>query len=396
VPIAMSDAPILVTAITDPISSVLLTGQLRYMKREGFVPILVSAPGMEAEALARSEGAAYVPVPMERPIRLLKDLKALFKLYFIFKALRPTIVNAGTPKAGLLCTLAATLCGVPVRVYTVRGFRFESASGWLRMLLKAVEWAVARMSHRVVCISPSVRSLGMAEGLFSGSKAIVLAKGSSNGVDLERFTRDTIDAVAIGALRKSLGLEPGHLVLGFVGRLIPRKGLTELLQSWESLERRYPAARLLLVGNFEEDQPVPDRIKATIATNPRIIAPGFVSDVEKYFALMDVFVLPAHWEGFGNVLIQAAAMELPIVTTDVTGARDAVSKDCSALVVAPHDSVALEEAIARYFDNPALRCAHGKEGRRWVTQYFSNEAIWRALADEYRHLLATKDRAIPI
>lgn len=382
-----SHGAIVVTAVTASISAVLIKGQLRYLKSQGYRPVLISSPGPEIEKLAADECIPFIPVYMKRDIRLLHDLRSLLILIREIKKIGPDIVNAGTPKAGLLCTLAAWVCRVPVRIYTLRGFRHESASKMLKWLLVRIERLVCRLSHYVICISPSVLSLGVSERIIPESKGLVLGSGSSNGINLKRFSPERFTPSDREEMRNQLGINHKDMVIGYVGRLVPRKGITELVQAWQVVHKQYPATKLLIVGAYEENQPLPRETIATMRNDRSIIATGHVSDVERYFAIMNIFTLPAYWEGFGNVLIQAAAMRLPIVTTNVTGARDAVKANHNATVIPSHDVGALKDALLRYIDDEDIRKKHAEAGHEWVRQNFDERQVWASLCSFYESCL---------
>ena len=379
--------PVVVTMLNSSFGSVLIQGQLGYLKSQGYRPILIAPAGPAVEQMAAKESVEFIPVEIEREIRLVADLLALGRLIRVFHRLKPDIVNAGTPKAGLLGTLAGWFCRVPVRIYTLRGFRHESAGTALRLLLMSLERVICRLAHRVICISPSLMSLGLSDRIIPPGKPLLIGAGSSNGIDLERFSPGRFDAAAREALRRELGLGEADLVVGFVGRLNPRKGVAELVRAWGALRRRHSGAKLLLVGPPEEVDQLPGDVQEALESDASILKTGFVDDVERYFAIMDLFVLPTYAEGFGNVLIQAAAMALPIVTTDVTGVRNAVKGGHNATLVPARDTDALGRAIETYMCDKALRRRHGTQGRAWVETNFDRKMIWQGLSDLYARLL---------
>lgn len=380
--------PLVVTGITASVSAILIKGQLAYVRSQGFRPVLVSSPGREVDDLSTDEEIELIPVPMEREISPINDLCSLWRLIRLFRRIRPRVVNAGTPKAGLLCILAAWICRVPARIYTIRGFRHESASPMLRRFLILIERLVCLLSHKVICISPSVLELGLAERIIPKNKAVVIGAGSSNGIDLARFNPQRFTSKDRANLRHNLGIGEHDLVVGFVGRLIPRKGVTELVEAWHTIHANYPQAKLLLVGPYEMAQGLSHETMSAIENDPTIVTTGFVNDVERYFAIMDIFTLPAYWEGFGNVLIQAAAFGVPIVATDVTGVRDAIKADYNAIVIPPRDSHQLTAALERYLRDSQLREMHGQAGIAWVKENFDEKVVWQGLVNVYQHCLS--------
>jgi glycosyltransferase involved in cell wall biosynthesis len=372
-----------ITAVTSPVSCILLAGQLAYIREAGFDVCLVTADSADARAFATEEGVRFRPLSMWREISPLRDLRSLLGAIRIVSQERPQVVNAGTPKAGLLFMLASWWCRVPTRIYTMRGVRYESEHGFRLWILKLTERLACRMATKVLCISPSVRDLVVADCLCPESKTIIIGAGSSNGLDFSRFSRKNVGSQRIAELRRMHGIEEGDYVIGFVGRLVPRKGIAELVEAWGVLRERIPSSKLLLIGPYEDEQPLPARVRETISADPRVICTGFVTNVEEYLCLMKVFVFPAHWEGFGNVLIQASACEVPIVATRVTGVRDAVKDSVSGVLVEKGDVPGVVAAVLRYHANPELAEEYGKRGSDWMRAQFRSEPIWNGLVALY-------------
>lgn len=379
--------PKLLVAVTSPDSAVLLRGQLAHARRRGFDVWVLSAPGAAAMGLAREEHAHFIPIPMVREIEFLQDLKALWKAYKVLRDLRPDVVNAGTPKAGLVVTVAALLAGVPCRVYTLRGLRLETAVGARRLVLTLAEKVACWGASRVVCISPSLRRRALELGLLDRLKAVVLGSGSSNGVDTERFAPTAENRQRAEVLRRRLELPPGAEVIGFVGRLVRDKGIVELLEAWERISSQRAGARMVIVGEFEEGDPIPAVARHKLESDPRVHMVGHLDDLAPAYLLMDVLVLPTAREGFGNVLAEAAAMERPVVATRVPGCMDAVVDGTTGLLVTPGDWDALASAIVFYLENPREAELHGKAGRTRMVAEFQPERIWDAQCDLYFELL---------
>jgi lipopolysaccharide/colanic/teichoic acid biosynthesis glycosyltransferase len=373
-------------AVTSPLSCNFYNGLLGHLHRAGFEPTLLSAPGDNLVAVSSREGVANIALPMEREIAPIQDLVSFCRLYRTVRRLGPTVADASTPKAGLLTGVAAWLARVPCRVYTLRGLRLETATGLKRALLWVAEWISCKCAHRVVCVSPSLRARAIGLKLVGDGKAIVLGEGSG-GVDIRRFSPAGRESAETQSLREKLGIAANALVIGFVGRLVRDKGIRELIEAFQGLNRKQPDLRLLLVGDFEQGDPVEPEIRRFIESSPAMIRPGFVSDTAPYYGLMDVLALPTYREGFPGVPLEAQASGVPVVTTTATGALDSVVDGETGFLVPIGDSRTLADAIAKLLEDPQLRLRMGIAGRARMQRDFRQEAIWDAHVNLYQDLL---------
>jgi glycosyltransferase involved in cell wall biosynthesis len=313
----------------------------------------------------------------------------------MLRNLRPAICNAGTPKAGLLVGLAAWMNRVPCRVYTLRGLRLETATGLKRRVLLLTERVACGCAHRVICVSPSLRQLAVGLGLVSARKAVVLASGSSNGVDPARFAPTPRKLEKASHIRQTLGIGSGQPVIGFAGRFTRDKGVLELLTAFQLVREKVPNAVLLLVGSYEPGDPVPPKTRAAIESEPNVVTVEFTPNVDLYYLVMDIFVLPTYREGFPNTVLEAQASERPVVTTRATGAVDSVQDGVTGLLVPPGDVSALTDALIRLLlDNDLARCM-GRAGGERVLREFRSEVIWNALAVLYREMLEARGLSAP-
>jgi glycosyltransferase involved in cell wall biosynthesis len=371
-----------------------MRGQLAFMRERGFRVTLVASPGEMLQETAAREGVEAVGLPMRREPAPLRDAAALVRLLRLVRGLKPDITNVSTAKAGLLGGISAWTAGVPIRLFTLRGIRAETFTGFGRSALLGLESASCRLAHRVFCISHSLRRKAIELGLVRARKSVVLGSGTSNGIDCHRFRRTPEVLDRARRLRARLGLPEGAPVVGFVGRLVIDKGVVELLSAFRELRRRFPDLRLLLVGPAESYNALPEASRREIERGEPIAATGFLEDTAPAYALMDVLAFPTYREGFGNVALEAAAMELPAVASRVTGCVDGVVDGVTGTLVPPRDAEALAGAIARYVENPDLGRRHGRAGRERVVRDFRPERIWEALYEEYVRLL--KRRGLPL
>jgi glycosyltransferase involved in cell wall biosynthesis len=381
--------------ITSSLSLRLLRGQLGYLKAAGFDVTVACSPGEELADACKHEGVRTISVPMAREIAPWQDLLALWSLRKIMRQLRPSIVNVSTPKAGLLGGLAAWACGVPCRSYTLRGLRCETTTGPPRLGLILCEFVSCLCANRVICVSQGLRQKAVAMRLVKLGKTIVLGSGSSNGVDESRFAPDAERSRHAAQLRQRLGIPDEAPVVGFVGRLTHDKGISELVEAYARLRACFSELRLLLVGDFEKGDSLPQAVVRYIDSEPRIIKVGFVKDPSLYYHVMDVLALPSHREGFPNVALEAQAAGKPVVAARSTGVVDAVIDGTSGILVPVGSTGGLTEALKLLLKNTNLRTALGNAGRERVQREFRQERTWETLVQEYLQLLRAKGLFIP-
>ncbi len=373
----------IVIGITHDQTCLNLTGRLRALREAGFRVTLVSSPGALLDQTAAREGAEAIGLPMRRNIAPLADLVALARLWRLLSRLKPDIAEFSTPKAGLLGSIAARLAQVPVRIYMLRGLKLETAAGPKRRLLLWAERVAAACAQVVLCNSQSVRAEALALQVAPEGKLQMLGDGSSNGVDVERFSPGACN------LRTSLGIPEKTPVVGFVGRLTRDKGIPELIEAFQTILAREPEARLLLVGWFDaaEDELAAD-VRARIASHPRIHCTGFVADTAPYYRAMDVMVLPTWREGFPNVVLEAAATGVPVITTLCTGSRDSVVPEVTGLLIPPGYPEAISEAVLKLLKNPERLAEMGRAARAWICRHYANQRVLGLTVSFYEAMLS--------
>ena len=395
--------------LTDEISSVLVRGQLGYLIDHGFdvtVGTRRSEPDTPPAPGKWDDGVVVEHVPFVREPSPLSDLRALWATIRLIRRVRPTIVNASTPKAGLLGMLAAWLCRVKVRVYVVRGFRFETMTGWRRRLLVSLEWIAARCANQVIFNSHSLLAVGQAEDIVRSGRGQVLGAGSGNGIDVARFADDRLPSRA--AAREQFGLPADAPVIGFVGRFTKDKGIEDLIDVFTSLAPPSPepgghrardeftrtadaAAEvrepwLLLVGQFEDGNPISVCARRAIETHPRIMVIPWLEHTGVAYQAMDVLAFPSYREGMPNVPLEAQLCGVPVVGYAATGTVDAVAGVGRNALVAVSDTQALGEAITRALQGrlAATAVCSSTAAEIWVRKQFASERLWSSLDDLYR------------
>jgi glycosyltransferase involved in cell wall biosynthesis len=373
-----------------------MQGQLKYLRRRGFDVTVISSPGKGLDQAAQKEKVQTVGIPMERGFASFRDLVSLWHLWRNLRALGPAVVNVSTPKAGLLGGFASWLVRVPCRFYTLRGLRFETQKGLRRHLLIWAEILACRFAHRVICVSHSVREKAIASGLTTRKQTVVFGSGSSNGVDTSRFAPTPLLLRQAAELRSALGIPASATVVGFVGRLTRDKGVAELAEAFLRLDQAFPDLRLLLVGNLENQDALAVETRECLQAHPHIILAGTVDDTAPYYALMDIFVLPSHREGFPNVVLEALAAAKPVVAAQATGIVDAISDGKNGLLFPARNGAALTDALRRLLIDKALADQLARAGQEQVQSEFRQELIWGALYDEYIKFLQMRGMCLPL
>src|SRR5580658_766206 len=374
--------PTIIVGVTHPQTCLVLSARLRILREAGFRVFLVSGPGELLDSTAAREGVESVAIPMQRQIAPFADIVSLLRIWVLIVRLRPDLVEFSTPKAGLLGTLAAMLCGVPQRVYMLRGLKCETATGFKRRVLFAAERTAAACAHVVLCNSESLRDQALALHVAPGRKLRLLGQGSSNGVDIARFTPRP------SQVREKLGIPRSAKVIGFVGRLTSDKGLPELIDAFDTILLAEPRAHLLLVGWFDAAEDALNyELCVRILRHPRIDCTGFVSDTAPYYRAMDVLVLPTWREGFPNAVLEAAASGIPVVTTESTGARDSVVPEVTGLLVPPGYPLAISEAVLKIILDPDRQYRMGRAARAWILSHYHEASVLGMTAEYYRRLV---------
>ncbi|WP_412465144.1 glycosyltransferase family 4 protein [Flavobacterium mekongense] len=375
----------LVRITTVPISlEKLLAGQLRYMSNFYRV-IAVSSEKENLERLGKNENVATFYVHLTRKITPIADLKALFRLYFYFRKTKPAIVHTHTPKAGTIGMLAAKLAGVKIRLHTVAGLPLLEESGKKRKILNWVERLTYACATKVYPNSIGLQEIIIENRFCKPNKLKVIANGSSNGIDTEYFSRKHFSEGTLSQLQKTLGIEPEDFVFVFVGRLVKDKGINELVQAFSKLHQEHQNLKLLLVGDYETDlDPLHPNTLTLISSNPNIISTGFQSDVRPYFCLSQALVFPTYREGFPNVVMQAGALELPSIVTNINGCNEIIVNGKNGLIIPVKEENAIFETMMYLINHPEDLATMKKNAREMIETRYKQQLVWEALLEEYK------------
>lgn len=366
---------------TVPVSlKLLLEGQLNMLNRD-YEVVAVSSPGKELEEVGKREGVRTEAVCMERRIALVQDFKSLIDLIRLIRKEKPWMVHTMTPKAGLLGMLAAWICKVPVRMHTFTGLVFPSAVGVKKQLLI--------LTDRITCacatfVNPEGK--GVKDDLvrlgITHKELHIIGNGNVNGVDVSYFDRTDEVLCQAESIR-----EEGCITFCFVGRIVGDKGINELVESFVEIIKEFPACRLILVGDFEEKlDPVMPVVRRIIFENERIVFSGWKDDIRPYLAASDVFVFPSYREGFPNVVLQAGAMGLPCIVTDINGSNEIIHDQVNGLIIPPHDKDALWKAMKIMVTDETIRREMGDRARNIIINRYDRHLIWDEIQRVYAEL----------
>lgn len=360
-------------------------GNLAYLN-EVFEVYAISSQKDELNELGRKEGIKTFFIPMRRPISLFYDIVSLFRFIKLFLVERPDIVHGNTPKASLLSMVSAKLSGVKVRIYMCHGLRYQGTTGIMRLLLMKMEKITCTYATEVICVSKGVRDIMIEDGICAKDKAVVIHHGSASGIDLDKFKIDS--SLQNTDVRKKLGISPTDFVFIFVGRIVKDKGVNELISSFVKLHSQIHSVHLILVGTEERNlNPISNESRITIETHLNIHAVGRQSDIRPYLLSSDAFVLPSFREGFGMVLLEAGAMGLPCITTNISGCNEIVIHGENGEIIPPRDENALFEKMKEWINNPEKVAKMANNSRKLVEDRFDQKIVWSALLMEYKRLL---------
>lgn len=366
---------------------ILLNGQLEFMQQHGFEVMAVSSRGPQVEALVNS-GIIHRPVSLTRKITPFTDLAAFFQLILIILRFRPAIVHTHTPKAGLLGMLAAWVCRVPVRLHTVAGLPLMEARGIKRHLLLFTERLTYAAAHHIYPNSIGLMDFIAGHIMHNKKKMKLLGRGSSNGINTAHYLKTTELQTAAGIIRANLGIPADGFVFGFAGRIVNDKGIKELLRAFKKTGESLKNVFLLLVGATEDDlDPIDQADKDYMQSAPNIFMAGYQHDVRPWMLAMDVFVFPSYREGFPNVVMQAACLELPCIVSDINGCNEIIYHNKNGLVVPAKNADALADSMLSLVNQHERRMLFGKRAREFVIHNFDQQVIWHTLLTEYRTLL---------
>ena len=383
----------LIRITTVPISfKVLLKGQLRFMTSNGFDVKGVSSEGEELREVRENEGIVMEAINMSRKITPFQDLKSLWEMWNFLRKEKPQIVHTHTPKAGIIGMLAARLAGVPHRLHTVAGLPLMEATGIKRKILNFVEKLTYSSATRVYPNSKGLYDFILQNNFTQSNKLKIIANGSSNGINTTFFNPEQVTVTERVTLREKLNIQPDDFVFVFVGRIVSDKGINELIKAFSELKtaenNELTGIKLLLVGGLESDlDPLNPETLAEINQNKDIISAGFQQDVRPFFAISDALAFPSYREGFPNVVMQAGAMGLPSIVSDINGCNEIIVEGENGLIIPSKNVEKLKEKMLTLARDKNLYVKLKENSRRMIENRYEQSVVWNALLEEYEGLL---------
>lgn len=353
--------------------------QFIHFSKKGYRFFVVCTPSPHLKPYSLKMGFNYYEVEILKAITPIKDIVAMIQIHRIIKRNKIDIVIGHTPKGALLSMIVSYLLNVPKRIYFRHGLVYETSHGFKRHLLINIEKLTAYCSTKVVCVSPSLYAVSLRDKLNCPDKQLILGRGTCGGIDtINKFNPENINNSELEELRIKLKISKRAFVVGFCGRLVRDKGIHELVQAYDLLRARYPENEfcLLMVGMFEDRDALSIEIIKKIKEDTGIVYTGYVNNnIEYFYALMKVLVLPSYREGFGMSVIEASSMRKPVLTTRATGCVDAIVESVTGSYI-KNDPVSIFSGIDYYYNNEIIAVEHGLNGRKFVVENFEQQKMW--------------------
>ena len=379
----MENKKVFYVVTTIPSSLHFFKGQLSYLSND-FDLVAISSDRYALEQFGNEEGIKTYCIPMKRVISLWDDFGSLIRFLVFFRRTRTDIVHGNTPKASFLSMVAAKLTGVSTRIYMCHGLRYQGYSGPMRSLLKIMERISCYCSTTVLCVSNGVKKALIADRICKASKLKVVGNGSVNGIDIEKFCRKNVPMENHSTMMKV----KKEFIFCFVGRIVKDKGVNELVAAFKQLVGLYNDIKLVIVGSFEDSgNSVATITRSEIESNPNIRYLGKQKDVRPFMCMSDVFVLPSYREGFGMVLMEAGALEVPCITTDISGCNEIIQDGVNGRIIPSRNEGALYEAMRWFYEHRDDEVKEmARRARHMIIERYEQQKVWKAFLEEYHSL----------
>lgn len=369
----------IIRAVTVPQSLGFCREVMIKMRAMGYDMVAVTSPGPELDELRDKDGFHCVEVPMQRHISVVNDLKSLIRMIRVFRKEKPQVVHSMTPKAGMICMVAAWLTRVPVRIHTFTGLVWPTATGLKRKILMITDRLTCACATYVIPEGQGVLN-DLKNGGITKKPMRVLGYGNVMGVDMERFSPARFKATK----------NPDMFTFVFVGRIVGDKGINELVEAFVKLHDKHENTRLVLVGKYEHElDPVSDKTRKLIDTNDGIDAcgPKYGDDLLQMYVNADCFVMPSYREGFPNTVLEAGAMGLPSIVTDINGSREIIENGKNGLIVPSKNANALYDAMERMLTDDKAREILKSNARQIIESRFEKNFVQKCQIEFYERIL---------
>ena len=361
----------------------LLKGQLAFLN-EYFNVIAVSGEDYHLLQVIEREKVTTVSISIKREISPVQDVISLVKLYKLFKKEKPLIVHSITPKAGLLSMVAAYFARVPVRIHTFTGLVFPSKTGVMKQLLITMDRILCKCATHIYPEGQGVKH-DLIKFKITTKPLKVLANGNINGIDLEYFNPKNILETSLLKLRTSLGIETNDFVFIFIGRIVADKGINELIAAFSKISKNNNNAKLLLVGPIENLlNPISKASLLEIQNNSNIISTGYQEEVRDYLALAKALVFPSYREGFPNVVLQAGAMGLPCIVSNINGCNEIIINNYNGIIIPVKNEITIFDAMQLLLKDEMIYHSLQSNARKSIENRFNQEVVWKAIIEEYK------------
>ena len=328
------------------------------------------------------------PVNLTRKITPFKDLAALIKLVLFLRKENPEIVHTHTPKAGLIGMMAAKIAGVKNRMHTVAGMPLLEATGLKYKLLVLLERLTYACANKVYFNSKGLMNIVIDRNISKGvNKFKVIGNGSTNGVNTTFFSKNNFTDSELLKLREENNIKPTDIVFLSVGRIVKDKGINELVSAFVKLASEHDNVKLVMLGRFEGDlNPITEEATKQINENPNILFLGYKNDVRAYFAFSDIFVFPSYREGFPNVVMQAGAMGLPSIVSNINGSNEIIENDLNGNIIKVKDQDALYQIMKHWYNNPESVKKMKANARQIIVDRYDQQFVAQEVLKEYNIL----------
>lgn len=375
----------LIRITTVPLSlDLLLSGQLNYMK-DFYQVTAVSSEDEYLKKIGIKESIKTFPIEMSRKITPIQDLVAVVKLFLFLKKENPLIVHSHTPKAGLVTMIASKCAGIPIRLHTVAGLPLMETKGLKRSILKSVEKLTYSCATMVYPNSKGLYDFIVENKFTEHGKLKIIGNGSSNGINTKHFSPEQVSQSEQENLKTALGIEAEDFVFVFVGRLVGDKGINEVVQAFKKLINQNSKVKLILVGMEERDlDPLEQWTQEEINSNKNILFVGYQDDIRPYLVISKALVFASYREGFPNVVLQAGAMGLPSIVSNINGCNEIIVDGKNGIIIPVKNSEAIEKAVLRMMNEKVFFLSLQSNTREMITSRYEQQVIWDCILEEYK------------